>query len=763
MAFIRINNRKNFLIDKVLEFHPASLKYLRYWKLHKKRVIEGFWSADDTDVSINVNNEIRYDKINSNKWRWMPPNLYFYSNFGTIEHTPEGRGRTAAAIKMRPYLRDVEWEIFYNVIEARGFSGFEGDEEYTCCRDLVDKNISEEEYPESCFNKEGKVKKYITAREYLRKLHDKSLGRAYYDNQAKSLMVLASRGVGKSFTIGVGVILHELITDGRKYYDNSEIPKVEIFVGSGMANKSFDLMRKVDRAMRNLAGSVEIGEKYIPSPLAKKMSGSIRPNSDWIHLYDKKIGGTWQKAGTESYVKHKPFTVEDPEAAAGGRYTVIVVEECGLTPNVLSIHASNEAAQTRDTKMGSSFYIGTGGNIEKIVESEILFRDPESYGMLAFDDEWENTGKIGMFIPAIYRDNTFKDENGNTDIERATKYYERRRSDKKKAKTSSALEGEMMNYPLKPSEMFINANSNKFPVSDLKHVLSLLLTTDSIMNASWKGEFYMEEDKRVSFRSAPVKPIIEFPLTKATANIEGCWEIFEQPKKDGNGDIASNRYIASLDPVDDDENDNISRSLQCCIIFDTWTNKIVAEYTGRTKYAKKFYEQCRRGLIYYNSRLLYENQKQGVYSHFNNQNSVYLMIDTPDYIKQVDDTRQRIGNKAKGVFMSKALINHGIDLAVQWLEDERKGEGEDTARLNLHTIRSVGLLRELINYNGEINTDRVSSLLVLMIYRESLVKYREAAKAKVKTKAQDKFFNRHYRKRYTQKQLLQSINDNFKN
>lgn len=763
MAFIRINNRKNFLIDNVQEFHPSSLKYLRYWKLHKKRIIEGFWSVDDENISINVNDDVKYDKINSNKWRWMPPNLYFYVNFGTIEHTPEGRGKTAAAIKMRPYLRDVEWEVFYNIIEARGFSGFKEDEEYTCCRDVIDKNINEDEYSESCFNSKGEVKKYISAREYLRKIHNKPLGLPYYDNDAKNLMILASRGVGKSYILGIGVILHELLTDGRKYYDNEKMPKVEIFVGSGMASKSYDLMIKVDSAMRNLKGSSEIDDKYIPSPLAKTMTGSIRPNSLWIHKYDKKIGGTWQKAGTESYIKHGVFTIENPEAAAGGRYTIIVVEECGLTPGLLSIHGSNEAAQIRDTKIGSSLYIGTGGNVEKIVESEIMFRDPESYGFLAFEDEWENTGKIGMFIPAIYRDNTFKDENGNTNIERAEKYYERRRLDKKKAKTSSALETEMMNYPLKPSEMFLNIGTNKFPVADLKHVLSLLLTSETITGASWKGEFIMGEDKRPQFKSEPIKPITEFPLTKATSNIEGCWEIFEQPAKNNDGEIAYGRYIASLDPVDDDGNDNISRSLQSCFIMDTWSEKIVAEYTGRTKYAKKFYEQCRRGLLYYNARMLYENQKQGVYSHFNNNNSVYLFADTPEYIKQMDDTKQRIGNKSKGIWMNTHLIEHGINLAVEWLEKERISTDEDSSRLNLHTLRSVGLIRELINYNGEINTDRVSSFLVLMIYKESLVKYQEAAKKKVLTKANDKFFNRHYRKRYTQKQILQIMRDNFNN
>lgn len=103
----------------------------------------------------------------------MPGKLYFYVNFGTIK-----RNVNNAKVKSfgRPLLRDLEWEFFLNWEEARGFSGFELDEFESCSRTL--KDFLDEEYDVTDFIKnsypniitpKGTFKKYIPARDYLRK------------------------------------------------------------------------------------------------------------------------------------------------------------------------------------------------------------------------------------------------------------------------------------------------------------------------------------------------------------------------------------------------------------------------------------------------------------------------------------------------------------------------------------------------------------------------------------------------------------------
>ena len=59
MAFIRINNRKNFLLPEVPKLHPESAAYSKFWRTQKKRCIEGYWSVDDAKINANLDGDIK--------------------------------------------------------------------------------------------------------------------------------------------------------------------------------------------------------------------------------------------------------------------------------------------------------------------------------------------------------------------------------------------------------------------------------------------------------------------------------------------------------------------------------------------------------------------------------------------------------------------------------------------------------------------------------------------------------------------------------
>lgn len=735
--FIRINNRKNFLLGDIPVYHPDSSNYLKFWRDIKKKCIEGFWGIDCTE------------DIQEGFWRYMPGRLFFYVNLGTILHQEEGK-RSAPKKRMRPTLRDVEWEFAYNWTEARGFSGFELDEEYSCCRDLIDKDLVLEEYHPSCFNSKKELKKYIPAREYLRMLHNKPLGKALFNNTAKNLLLLSPRRLGKSFLSSIMVALYDVLFDGATEYneDSKKNPaEVEVFVGAALSSKSSDLLKKMKTSFDNLPGAYGSGDNYVPSPLSKSMTGTLAPNNmknPWRHEYKKKLGGQWVEAGTKSCIKHGVYTVDNAEAAVGSAYITMIVEEIGLLQRLLAVLAADNSCMTEgNNKFGSFLGIGTGGDIEKIVETEIVFRDPEGFDFLSFDDEWENTGKIGWFIPAYYAFNDCKDENGNTDIEKATKKIQSRREQKKKSKSVSAINGEMMYFPIVPSEIFLSTRKSKFPIEDLRNRLGILMTTPSIINSTLKGRF-MLNDGKVEWELTEDNPITEFPIRDR--NTKGCIEIFELPKHNHEGKIPYGRYIAGNDPVDDDDiGENLS--LQSFMIFDTWTDRIVLEYTARTHLASEYYEQVRRALIYYNAMLLYENQKKGLYGYFFTKNSTYLLTDTPEFLRDMDIQRPGFGNKSKGIWVTEPIRNWGIDLITSWLSSQAYEREENVT--NIETIKSIALLRELIAHGSDINTDRISSLILLMIYRESVVKITEKRDNKVKDLAHDEFWDRNYNKNST--------------
>lgn len=753
MGFLRINNRKNFLISEVAKLHPQSLAYIDYWRLHKKRCIEGFWSLDREDKEVNVDGAIDSNLTSVvGGWRFMPGNAYFYVNFGIILHRDENGPKSAPKKKIRPDLRDIEWELFYNWLEARGFSGFKDDEIYTCNRELIAKTPPPT-FDSTCYNSKGELKEYIPAREYLRKLHDKPLGIPLYQNMAQDLFWLGPRGIGKSFSVGVGIILFELLFDGAKEFTEDTIKnpaKVEIFVGAALSSKSSELLQKTKQAMDNLPGKWGEGTAmFKPSPFFKQMSGNLGPNNmknTWRHEYQKKSAGGWQLYGSGSNIKHGIYTTENPEAAAGGRYSVAVVEEWGLLGNSLAVHGSNTATMMDyPWKFGASIWIGTGGNVEKIQEGEIMFRNPSGFEALEFEDEWEGSGKIGWFFPAYYAMNQFKDSNGNTDVEAAKKFIDQRREEKRKAKDPSALALEMMNYPIVPSEMFLNAKGSIFPQAMLKaHAAEVIANPHRYENANFYVDLNWNTHGELEIEHVNANKLEKTWPVKDNKDKPGVIEIIEMPKKDAAGKAIRGRYIQGTDTYDDDE--SVTTSLGSTWIMDLWTSRIVAEYTGR-RGTKEFYEICRKLNIMYNTEHNYENNKKGLYTYYEQKKSTHLLCDTPESLKDISDISfSKVGNKRKGTTASAAINAYGLKLILEWLLEPAYGEEEGSEKLNLHTIKSQGLLAELINFNPKGgNYDRVSGMIMLLILREEKLKYlTRRQEQQVKDLSEDPFFTRHF-------------------
>lgn len=752
MEYIRINNRKNFLISKVPDLHPQSVSYLQYWKRHKKRCIEGFWSKDDANVTINVDEDFPKSMADGS-FRFLPGNLYFYVNFGVILHRPDGAPKSSPKKKIRPHLRDIDWELFYNWLEARGFSGFSDDEVYSCNRELADPKFKGK-YDKTCYNSKGELKEYTDARAYLRKLHNKALGTPIYENMAQDLFWFACRGVGKSFSVAVGIVLYEVLFDGAKLYNEESIKspaKNEVFVGAALSSKSSDLLKKTSDAMKALPGEWGSGTaEVMPSPFAKQMSGSLGPNNiknPWRHEYLKKTGGSWKEYGSGSNVRHGIYTTENPEAAAGGRYSVAVVEEWGLLGNSLNVHGSNTATlMDFPWKFGSSMWIGTGGNVEKIQEGEVMFRNPRGFEALAFDDTWEGSGKIGWFTPAYYGMNDFKDHNGNTMMKEAMESITDRRAEKAKAKDSSALALEMMNYPIKPSEMFMNAHGAMFPQVELKGLKAEIVNNPHRYDkAHFYGELKWDSNGDLQWDQSESsnKVVREWPI-KNNKDKPGLIEIREMPKKDREGNVIRNRYAQGTDTYDDDE--SITTSLGSTIIFDLFTDRVVAEYTGR-RGSKEFYEITRKLNIFYASIHNYEKNKKGLYTYYDTKNSTHLLCDTPESLKDVANvTISKVGNQTKGTTATSQVNAYGLRLILAWLTEPAYGEEKGSEKLNMHTLWGIGLVDELITFNPKVgNFDRVSALIMVMIIKEELVKtLADKQKAKVSNLSDDSFFDRNF-------------------
>lgn len=282
-----------------------------------------------------------------------------------------------------------------------------------------------------------------------------------------------------------------------------------------------------------------------------------------------------------------------------------------------------------------------------------------------------------------------------------------------------------------PAEACLSFNGNIFPKKELQQHLANIRTNKQLQNHKQIGDLIFTETGELKWIHKKTGDITHYPLEKED-DPTGSIVIWEHPVVDA----PSGLYIAGIDSYDYDESS--TTSLGSCIIykrfqnFESYSDIIVAEYTGRPKTAEDFYENVRKLLMYYNARAMYENQNKGIFVYFTNKHCDYLLADQPDIINDIVTTTKV--NRKKGCHMNKQIKQWGEGLIKDWLNDENSA-----GKKNLYNILSEPLLQELISYNDVGNFDRVMTLMQIMIYRESL--YNVVVKEKEKENKNQMLFN----------------------
>lgn len=725
VQFPIIEDRSVFLFPEFPNYYPGTINYLNFWREEKRRCIEGYWGQQPSG------------------YRWMPPNLYFYANYGTIEHKVDTKNKSAPRVKMRPYLRDTEWEMSYNLMCAKGFSGFEYDDVYTC--NTIAVKYAQEGLPENnddidytVISSSGELKTFIEPYDYIRMHHEKNQGKALYHNELNDYMLMGSRGFGKSFYMGQAVLLHAFLFDGEIVYDldKTNIPKIELFIGSGLSDKSSDFAAKFNTGLVNLPGAFKYTDgTYHQHPFFKNTSGSInRPPSTMHHSYKVKTTKGW-KTYKGSFIKHGVFTKENPDAAAGGRFLYIIVEEVGLLENLMNVHGSNEAAQDIDGKIGISIYIGTGGNIDKVVECSIVFNDPESFNVQWFDNIYEEAGnKIGFFMPYHYARNDFKDHNGNTDLQAAHEHIMGERQKRIMNKQSSHnLDYYVMNYPIYPSEMFLSKQGGAFPINELRKRKNQVMTNGKYTKPGVPVKLLFDPDAKegVSYiiDTENLKPLDTFKPKNKYDDPEGCPVIYEFPLE-FNGVVPNDMYIFGYDPYASDDQD-AGTSLGAVYVMKTYRYamyglgyaEIVASYVGKAYEGyHAFNENIEKLMMLYGSPpggLFFENDRgDHVVEYFRKRNKLWLLATKPMYVLSKGDSAGggRSVTYGYNIGGGRGTIKRtAIGYLRDWLLEVRNKNEEGVELRNLNLLNDRALLEELLAFNYEDNFDRVMGMLGCVI------------------------------------------------
>lgn len=404
----------------------------------------------------------------------------------------------------------------------------------------------------------------------------------------------------------------------------------------------------------------------------------------------------------------------------------------------------NLTANNTHTYITNGFVSANTGGSEgqDFMGLEELFFNPKGHEIHPMKNIWEDDelgGYCGFFHPEWANMDGYMDECGNSKKIEAIAAWEKELANiKEHARNPDAVVRFLAEHPIKPSQALLQSKHNEFPVIEIKKTLAKLMSSEQMQDAEFIGEFELDEvSGKYKWKPNPdLTPIKVFPLDLTGDNnaisIEGCWVIYEHPILDENNQVTWGRYIAGTDPVDDDRDDSLeSESIQSTFVLDTWTDRIVAEYSGRPYNVETYYENLRRGLLYYNATCNYEQEKKGLYTYFKNKNSLHLLADNLEILSDRGISMFKgEGNRSKGTMGTHPVQKHGRDLIKTYLVNVSPGTEEV---LNVHRIRSIPLLKELMYWNPEGNFDRVSALSMLMLYRAE--KYRQVSERKVLVKS----------------------------
>lgn len=528
------------------------------------------------------------------------------------------------------------------------------------------------------------------------------------EQQGKHMAVLKSRQRGYSFKGASMLVRNYMLIPGSKNFAVASEQK--FLVGDGLLTKAWQIMDFLDK-------HTEWAKQRLVSTRMERVSGY-------------KVTDEFGKQTEQGYLSSiVGITLKnDPERIRGTRGKLVLWEEGGKFPDLLDAWRIEQPSVETDDGIAFGLMIafGTGGTIGASFEGlKELFYKPNANNVLAFPNIWddgrENT-ECGFFVPAYSNlesfdddgNQKFMDKDGNSLKELAIQnLIEQRNKIKDGGASQQSIDRFISERPMKPAEAVLELGKNIFPRKLLMDQLTRIRTNKKLQSMKHIVDLEWDGNGQVKATEKPSGDITNYPLKKGDKP-HGSVVIWEYPVKDPPLGL----YIGGCDPYDHD--DSFTNSLGSTFIFkrvragEAWTDVIVAEYSGRPDTAEEYYENVRKLLTFYNARLLFENERKGIYPYFTNKHCDYLLADQPDKIISEVFKDSKV-QRRKGCHMTKQIRAYGEGLILEWLLDEFE-EGHP----NVERVYSEPLIEELIENDGVRNVDRVIALCMVMIYREEL-------------------------------------------
>jgi hypothetical protein len=145
---------------------------------------------------------------------------------------------------------------------------------------------------------------------------------------------------------------------------------------------------------------------------------------------------------------------------------------------------------------------------------------------------------------------------------------------------------------------------------------------------------------------------------------------------------------------------------------------------------------------YYNCKIVYENDRDGDIESYARINKKLHRLEVELTVYDSSDAPRKQLGRRYGVSMSNLEVKKtAVSYLKDWLLSPRDKDLNGVQELNLHKIYSIPLLEEIIKFDYQGNFDRVSAMLVAMLYKKELLLKPPVSERKTSI-YEDEFFRR---------------------
>lgn len=412
--------------------------------------------------------------------------------------------------------------------------------------------------------------------------------------------------------------------------------------------------------------------------------------------YYKMVNGQKVEDGWGSLIE--AIVADNDRKIRGDRVDLLIYEEAGSNPVLRQSYIKGNAlVEIGGNRFGIRIVGGTGGDIAGLEGLEDIFFNPEGYNVLPFynnyteDKEWVLTA---FFIPAniaFYRDG-YVDKRGVCDIEKATNFYMEERA--KLEQSPKALIDYKAEYCLYPSEAFALEGQNKFNKVKLVEQISAIKfkkkEVPQVERGIFKFNYSNPNHKRDSITGVQFIPrkdgpvyILQHPLWEITQGEDKEPNESEdeyKTRKELEGAVTfskmNNLYVAGIDGIDLGQEDTSEQtrdpSKMCTVIKRRIHGQkdpmYVAYYLDRPQRIEEAYEQSLALMYYYNALGNLEASKVGILGWAKREKWMQYFMRRPR-VCSGDPSKKRSGTAPYGTTTSVAMIDHGLQLVANYIED----------------------------------------------------------------------------------------------